>query len=270
MSLANVMVGVALNGVVAVGAWWKQSVTIDGAITGWVVGALIFAGAGVSGWLLLMLFFVSSTVLGKLGAARKLGLDRMHEKGSRRDGWQVAANAGIAGVMSLAVAGAQATWAVVGVATALAAANADTWASELGVLSRRPPRSILTLRQVAPGVSGGVSGAGTLASLGGSGLIALASLGLLTVHVGMNPTAVAAALLVMVFGFLGSLVDSLLGATVQAQYVTATGEYTERPELDQTENRRVRGLAAINNDVVNALSGAVATLGSTVVAAAVL
>ncbi len=270
MSLTLILVGVVLNGTVAIGAWWKRAVTMDGAVVGWIVGALIFAGAGASAWLLLMLFFLSSTVLGRLGAARKRDLVRMHEKGSRRDGWQVAANGGVAAVMSVTVAIAGAPWAVVGVATALAASNADTWASELGVLSRRPPRSVLTFRHVHPGVSGGVSGVGTVASLGGSALIALASVGLYSANFGLGPEAVASGAIVLVFGFMGSLVDSVLGATVQAQYVTVNGGYTERPSMGSQLNRRVRGFSAVNNDVVNALSGALATAGASVAAAAVL
>ena len=57
----------------------------------------------------------------------------------------------------------------------MAAVNADTWATELGVLSRTPPRLITSGKVVERGTSGGVSLAGTLAALGGAAVIGLAA-----------------------------------------------------------------------------------------------
>ncbi|MDD3806471.1 MAG: DUF92 domain-containing protein [Candidatus Marinimicrobia bacterium] len=50
----------------------------------------------------------------------------------------------------------------------IAAANADTWATELGTFSSRSPRSILTFKKVPMGTSGGISFIGTLGAFMGS------------------------------------------------------------------------------------------------------
>lgn len=47
----------------------------------------------------------------------------------------------------------------------------DTLASELGILSRGRPRLVTTLQPVPPGTNGGMSVAGTLASILGGALI---------------------------------------------------------------------------------------------------
>jgi uncharacterized membrane protein len=54
-------------------------------------------------------------------------------------------------------------------------------------------------------------------------------------------------------------VDSLLGATVQAQYEDSRGERTEK----KRGNRLIRGLPFVTNDLVNAVSGAVVTIFAT-------
>jgi len=140
---------------------------------------------------------------------------------------------------------------VVAAAAGFAAANADTWASELGVLSRRPPRSITTGRELPAGASGGVTPAGTLASLAGSCTVGL-WLAAWFPGGGRGPVVpLVLCLVVTAAGTVGSVVDSLLGATIQALYKAPDDSLTEHAEEGGSRNRLVRGLAAVNNDVVN-------------------
>jgi uncharacterized membrane protein len=130
---------------------------------------------------------------------------------------------------------------------AIAAANADTWATELGTLSRRPPRRITDLRIAPPGTSGAVSALGTWAALGGAALIG--GLALIGDRGGGDVFAAAAA-----GGLLGSLVDSWLGATLQAVYrCEADGQETEQHPRHTcgAPTRLARGWAWLNNDLVN-------------------
>ena len=257
------VVGFAINGAAALLSLWQGAVDPGGAATGTAIGTAIFAAGGPLFWLILMVFFVSSSGFSRLGRRRKAALGTVVEKGDRRDFAQVLANGGI-GALSVClyrITGNPA-WAV-GFAVSFAASNADTWASEIGVLSRREPRHLLTLRRVSRGISGGVSALGFTAALGGAAVVAvvfaLVSLGRPLSHSSHGLGATAGLVgMVTGFGFLGSLVDSLLGATIQAQY-RHQGRLTERPSTEGMPNQLVRGLRFVTNDVVNLASCVVAT-----------
>mmetsp|Transcript_8629 Transcript_8629/g.25692 ORF Transcript_8629/g.25692 Transcript_8629/m.25692 type:complete len:183 (+) Transcript_8629:378-926(+) len=110
------------------------------------------------------------------------------------------------------------TWLQTGYLCHYACVNADTWASEVGILSKTVPRLITTLRKVPPGTNGGVSAMGTLASALGGGLIGVTYwvLGLmLLVPDASIPPQWPLVPLGFLAGLVGSFIDSLLGATVQ-------------------------------------------------------
>jgi uncharacterized protein (TIGR00297 family) len=248
-----------MNLLVAVTAYLKRSVTATGAIAGAAVGLVIFLAGGGFYWSILMAFFISSSVLSRL---KGLGAraDLIHAKGSRRDAVQVLANGGLAAAMAALHAFSGRPIFMFGFAIAIAAANADTWASEIGVLSRRAPVSILSWRPIERGTSGGVSALGLIASAGGALFIALwFVVGYLVTHGWNGPEILPMVAAITGGGFLGSLIDSVLGATVQAQYWDHLKEsYTERRhDAVGTANRLVRGFHLLNNDAVNALSGLV-------------
>jgi uncharacterized membrane protein len=123
-----------------------------------------------------------------------------------------------------------------GIVSNYAAVAADTFSSELGILSKSHPRLITTLRTVPPGTNGGVTLAGLLAGALGSFFIALTS-GLLLPFCPISSGPVGRALMegesrgwgmedkvfwivgVTIWGLLGSVLDSLLGAILQASVV---------------------------------------------------
>ena len=251
--MGRLLAAAVLGGGVAAVAYWRRALTIDGAMAATVVGGLVFVRGGLSAAASLLAFFGSSSALSRLGQSRKAAGPLAQAKGARRDAWQVLANGGVA-TACIAI-GKRA--AFVG---SLAAAGADTWATELGMLAGRQPRLITTLRPVAAGTSGGITPEGLAASLGGALVVGLAWW-----LAGGRGAGVRVAL---VAGASGSLVDSVLGATLQALYrCQACGAATEEPRHTRCAQPAglVRGHVWITNDTVNA----VATLTGAAVASLV-
>jgi uncharacterized protein (TIGR00297 family) len=273
-------IGFLLNAGASALVFWRGSLDAGGAAVGTVVGTLIFACGGPLFWIILMAFFISSTGLGYVGRSVKTGLKEIHQKGGRRDMVQVLANGGM-GMLAAVLfrLTGDPAWAA-GFAVSFASSNADTWAGEIGVLSRAEPVSLLGFRPVRRGVSGGVSLLGTCASLGGALFISLI-FAAANVPLGIFPGSfVRLALFVTAAGVLGALVDSLLGATLQAQYQARGGAagktagsllLTERRRgEDGAPNRLARGLSFVNNDVVNLASCALVTIAAVLLAPVLL
>jgi uncharacterized protein (TIGR00297 family) len=234
-------VGVVLAAIVALFARRAGALTGGGAIAAFLIGAVVFGAAAWPGALVLLAFFVPSSLLSRLGAQRKRNAGDAGKQGPR-DAWQVLANGGVAALCALAVVGGGLP-AAAAFAGAFAAASADTWGTEIGTLSNAAPRSIVTLRPVATGISGGVTILGTIATLGGAACVAAAA-----TLVGIAPFWPVAA-----GGAAGALVDSLLGATVQALRwcPTCARACETNPHRCGTPSVLRRGLEWIENDAVN-------------------
>lgn len=234
-----------LAGAVALAAHRAGSLTRSGAAAATLAGAL--ATAAGWGWAaLLIAFFVSTSALSRAGAAtteERTG-DVIAKPGAR-DWRQVAANGGVFLVAASAWLGGGGAWTLALGAGALAAAAADSWATEIGTLAGGAPRSILTLQPVPAGTSGGVSAAGTAALVAGAAFIAAAAWAL-----GWpRDVAIAAA----IGGAGGAMADSLIGATVQARrWCPACRTSTEqRRHRCGTPTERAGGVGWIDNDAVN-------------------
>lgn len=249
-------IGILLAAIIALATYFTHSLSRSGAVGAFILGSIIF-GIGGLGWsILLLAFFISSTLLSRLFKGRKREIEANFSKGSRRDGFQVAANGAIAGLCALLFPFlGEPAWLWAGFAGALAAANADTWATEIGVLGKAKPRMITNGRRVEPGTSGAISFTGLLAAFCGSLLIALLAV-LFKPDQVLNTLEnnIALPLIVTIAGIAGSLIDSLLGAGSQAMYYCDTcKKETEKHPLHGCGNptRLVRGLAWLNNDWVN-------------------
>jgi uncharacterized protein (TIGR00297 family) len=231
-------------------AWRAGALSLSGGFAAAAVGGLVFGSGGLPWAVLLLTFFISSSALSRLFRKRKATLTEKFSKGSRRDWVQVLANGGLGALLAVAyqLAG-EPIWAFVAFAGAMAAVNADTWATELGVLSASPPRLITTGHVVERGTSGAISRMGNLAVLGGAGLIGVAA-GL----VSPQSSFPALAGVIVLGGMAGALFDSLLGASLQAIYYCPTCQkQTERhPHHScQTQTVQLRGWRWMNNDMVN-------------------
>jgi uncharacterized protein (TIGR00297 family) len=254
----NVFLGLVLSTLIAALAFWRGSLSFSGVIGAIIVGTAVFAAGGVVWGVLLVAFFVSSSILSHYKARAKEPLAEKFQKGHRRDVGQVLANGGWGALLALAVAIRPEPVLFVAFVGAMATVNADTWATELGVLSRQPPRLVTNGRVVAVGTSGGVTPLGTFAAIAGALAIGvLASLGM---SFAADPVAdlsgydlLLGALLFAAAGLAGSLFDSLLGATVQAIYYCDFDQKETESAVHRCGNgtRLIRGWRWLDNDWVN-------------------
>ncbi len=272
----NLILGIVFSSLIAVVALRRGALSRSGVAGAVVTGTLIF---GLGGWVwgaLLVTFFVLSSLLSRYRSSSKVGLSEKFAKGSRRDLGQVMANGGLGALLAIAYPFLDHPALFFAFLGTMATVNADTWATELGVLDPKPPRLITTGGVVEPGTSGGISRTGTLAATAGAAVIGLIGWALWSLAGGQAyasldgrraPAGSALLIACVLGGLAGSLVDSLMGATVQAIYYSEQrAKETEKPvEVDGSPNRLVRGWAWLSNDWVNFLSSAVGAIVGTLV-----
>ncbi len=260
-SLGQLFTGIGLAAAISLLGWFAKALSTSGALGAFVIGSLIFGFGGLGWAALLLTFFISSSLLSRLFAQRKAGLAEKFAKGSRRDWGQTLANGGVGAflaIIHLLYPGDPRFW--LAFAGAMATVNADTWATEIGVLNPSLPRLITTGKPVPTGTSGGVSLTGTLATLAGGALV-----GLVGWLFSLQLPVISLLAAVTLAGLAGSLMDSLLGATIQAIYYDPIREKeTERRVLlaDGTPAKPLRGLEWMNNDMVNFISSVFGALAA--------
>jgi uncharacterized protein (TIGR00297 family) len=246
MHVITIFVFAALGAIaVALLARKLRALSTSGAIAAAIVGFCHAGFAREMGVVALLTFFGTSTLLSRLGKKRKAQLQ--FEKGGERDAGQVFANGGVATLCAVLFYWHPLVFlpALLG---ALAAANADTWATEIGSLLGGKPRRITTFQPAHPGESGAISVPGTLAALFGALLIGIVAL------VFGHPLKMLIA--VTLGGFIGALADSLLGATLQVQYEDPKNQ----KRIEQSLGPRVQGIPGFGNDVVNLLATLIGAL----------
>ncbi|CEO97523.1 Transmembrane protein 19 [Plasmodiophora brassicae] len=233
----------------------NRSLSTSGAAAAILVGTVVIL-SGNQFALAMMAFFLSSSRITKLGSERKQMIESEFRKGGRRTAIQVFCNS----LSAVVVAALHAYWfgidfnpnpprlslqMQVFVHAFFACCAGDTWASELGVLCRQQPKLLVTGRVVPPGTNGGVTTGGLLASCCG---------GIFQGIVWYLATQVSPAVILIgaVSGVVGSLLDSLLGSTVQFSGLDqSTGKVVNHPG----ENvKPISGLDILSNDHVNLLS----------------
>ncbi|MGD2050325.1 MAG: DUF92 domain-containing protein [Chloroflexota bacterium] len=255
--LTNLALALLISVIIAGLAYWRGSLSPSGAMSALIVGTLTF---GLGGWewgVLLGIFFISSSILSHFKEEEKKQAAEKFDKGHRRDFGQVMANGGLGSlVATFSALSPSPTWFPLFVGI-MATVTADTWATELGTLSRRPPRLITNGRVVEVGTSGGISRLGTTVSLAG-GLIIGLSAGFMVPEL---PPGLGA-LIGSIGGLIGSLFDSLLGATVQQIYYCDVCQKDTERQVHKCghHTRPLRGWSWLNNDLVNFLASAVGGL----------
>ncbi|XP_068248511.1 transmembrane protein 19 isoform X3 [Palaemon carinicauda] len=235
---------------IAVARWGlsRRSLSISGAATGLVVGFLLTLSSYVF-LVNLLVFFVSSSKATKFKSEAKKKFEENFKEGGERNWVQVLCNGGVASLMAWfyimdcgcgenpidMVYNYRCSWLSIAVLGALACCNGDTWSSEFGtVLSTGDPILITSLQPVPRGTNGGVTAIGLLVSLIGGFVIGLGHYLTLLMFVSTPVLISSPPQWPIVFvgalgGLLGSLIDSVIGATMQYSGMDSEGRIVERP-----------------------------------------
>jgi uncharacterized protein (TIGR00297 family) len=232
-----------------IGYWCARKyelLTTFGVITALVGGGLVYSSFNWKGILLISLFFLSSSFWSRF-ESRSLIKER-----DTRTSFQVLANGGGAFIAAIGyMIYPNVSWIAFFIAS-LAGANADTWASEIGVLSKEKPFHIFKLQKVESGMSGAITKIGTIASFFGSLLISLSGVLLFSQEI---RNLLLSLFILTALGFIGSLIDTVIGATIEVTYECERCKkiVESRLHCGQTTVRR-KGLAFLGNNWVNFIS----------------
>ena len=257
--MKQLLIALILSTLLAALAFRRRALTGPGLALAWVCALVITYCGGVPAFLALAATFVFTIAAGKLSrGVRETVEKRIHAHRGPRNILQVFCNVFVGALMLLLrrlTKNDAYLWAYAG---AMAASLSDSLASELGVLSKAPPRDILSGKVMEKGLSGAVSPLGLCCSLLGALLIAAVC----------APFWGGWAMLlsVTVAGFLAALADSVLGSCAQSKYrCTVCGTLMEKPVCCFRPAQLERGFAYMTNDAVNLLNnlvGALAALGA--------
>lgn len=244
--------GLTMAAFIAILTFYLHFISASGAVGTFLLGTVVF---GVGGWkfsLPILTFFILSSLLSRLGKTEKKKLAQTFQKSSRRDIGQVLANGGLAGLIVLIWNFHQSDIWFALYLGALGSVTADTWATEIGFFSKKIPRLILNFNPVPPGTSGGLTALGSAAAVVGAATIAAA--GWLSSPDSRAPGLLF--LLVVVAGLFACMFDSLLGATIQAQFqCPQCQKITEKTvHCQNVQTDHISGCLLIENDLVNFLA----------------
>tara|TARA_B100000073_G_C23707113_1_gene562720 strand:+ start:54 stop:1514 length:1461 start_codon:yes stop_codon:yes gene_type:complete len=213
----------------------KKHLSLNGLLSSALMAVLILGFGGLVYLLPIATFFILSTLLSKIGSKH------IQKSKSGRTTYQVIANGGIGLLLCIINHFHQTDLIFYMFLSSIAAANSDTWATEIGKLSKTRPKDIISGRRLKQGQSGGITFIGSLGSIVGSFVIAIIGFFLSIDHLYL--------ILIFIAGFVGSLLDSILGSTIQSRFISLDGRtITEK----RVENSHLySGLRVINNDTVN-------------------
>jgi uncharacterized protein (TIGR00297 family) len=252
--------GILGSGLIAGAAYKKQSLSKSGAAAAMLVGTILFA-LGSMAWVVPMIaFFISSSWLTKVKHKSKTHAEDLYEKTGARDAAQVFANGGIAALLCVgAFLYPNPMWWILFLGV-MSTVTGDTWATEIGGMSHRPPLSLRTFRKVEPGTSGAVSILGLGASITAGLFIAI------TVWLVYQEALWSLLLICGLSGFLGTMADSWIGAYAQRMYKCKyCGKQLERSSHCGQAAYHVRGFRFINNDIVNIISSLAGGMAAVVI-----
>lgn len=250
----QIIIGIFLSLGLVIVSYKFKFLSASGAVATFLLGSVVFGLGGIKYTIPILTFFILSSFLSFFGKRKKEEVEKTYEKSGTRDYAQVIANGGIAGLIVIVNYFYDHSFNYIIYLTVIAAVTADTWATELGFFSKRLPRLITNFTHVPKGTSGAISITGTFFSILGTVMIALIGC-LLADEIFLSMGIFNSSLIIIFCGSLACMFDSLLGATIQAQYLCKSCQSSTEKKIHCNEVTQLKsGFKAVNNDAVNLIS----------------
>jgi uncharacterized protein (TIGR00297 family) len=246
----NLLIGLLISIILTFYSLKFKLLTTSGIVAASILAIVIF-GFGSWKWMIpISVFFVLSSILSIIRQKKNKDVEIYFDKSSQRDKWQVLANGGLSiPLVTLHYFNPSELLYYLYISI-IASVTADTWATEVGTLQKNKTFSIINFHKVEQGTSGGISLMGLAGAALGAFTIALSSL------IWILPGFYGVILIIVVTGFLCSLIDSLLSAKLQAQYkCLICNRIIEKKNHCGNSTHLFRGFHWINNDAVNFFTG---------------
>ena len=205
--------------------------------SGWITALIIAILIISSGLEVYLIYPISFLLLGSLASR----LNPNNEDNSGRTSLQVIANSGVAGILAFTSLLTQNQFIPIAFVISFSVALSDTFSSEFGKRFGGTPINICSLKPIQKGLSGGNSFTGTIAGF-------LGSLCVSTVYF-LHKQDVQIALTILIFGFAGMFIDSVIGSVFQAKY-SKDKHIVETGSRDNLKS----GFHFIDNNMTNFLS----------------
>lgn len=249
MTFLFLIIGLIGSSIIAASGYYFSAISRSGIIATIFIGTTIAVAGDFSTWSAVIFLFGSSLIINfskKLFFPEISSIEQsIHSKNGARDASQICANLLPAVICLLIYFFTSNTAFLIAYLASIAGATADTWASEIGILSNKATIDVLTLRKTPKGLSGGISLLGTIASIGGSFLSTTCFF--IFNFFSSNPLTYPHFVIIFSVGILASLIDSILGSFFQGKYLTIHNQLTEQKK----NNQLVTGYSWMSNDLVN-------------------
>lgn len=244
--MIKICLNILLPTILAIYAYKRQKINLSGTIAAWLFTILIIFIGNWQSFSLVLMTFISTIITSRF--KHKNDVSNIVEKAKTKDIIQILANLFLPTLSIIFYGVFKNHLFLLCFICTIGESLSDSLASEIGILSKKNPINILTLKRVERGLSGGLSFLGTFASICGSFIVALFS------YYFYNITLKHAILIIGII-FTGTIIDSVLGATIQSKYKCLKCNFiTEKTTHCNYEAKLISGFKFINNDGVNFLT----------------